>query len=185
MKRIIFEKKTAFPSPREPRLEISQSRNWKDKRLINKYPNEQHPGPIQSNLCRCETSLWKSRVFWDKSEGTGEKRILRRYRDGTKQNYKNRTFQNNERKFYLKVGEESMKTVSQPDARGAKRFWSKVWKQRDHNKKDERESNIEKKVAKCWRKRQSEYTHWFPQSNTPKNTKLVNSWLWWHTWILV
>ena len=41
---------------------------------------------------------------------------LKRYRERVKQN---RTFQNNERKFYLQDGGECMRTFQQPDAKEA------------------------------------------------------------------
>ena len=42
----------------EPRLENSQVRNWKNKRLINTYLNEQHYGIRRTNLCKSKISLW-------------------------------------------------------------------------------------------------------------------------------
>ena len=62
---------------------------------------------------------------------------LKSYRDRTKQYTQNKTFQNKERKFYQQVGGEWVKTYQQPDAKEARRFWSKIWKQKDHNKKAE------------------------------------------------
>ena len=58
---------------------------------------------------------------------------LKRYREKAKQCRQNRTFQNNERKFY-----------QQPDAKEAKRFWSKIWQPRELNKKAEWISNMSK-----------------------------------------
>ena len=45
MKRIMSEVENSIAFSQEPRLE---SRNEKSKRLINKYPNEQHHGTKQS-----------------------------------------------------------------------------------------------------------------------------------------
>ena len=52
---------------------------------------------------------------------------LKKYRDETKYYRQNRTFQNNERKFYRQIGVECMKTFKQPGAKEAKRFWRKIW----------------------------------------------------------
>ena len=62
---------------------------------------------------------------------------LKRYRDKTKQYKQNRTFQNNERKFYQQLGGKWAKTYQQPDAIEARRFWSKIWERKDVNKKAE------------------------------------------------
>ena len=47
---------------------------------------------------------------------------LKRYRDRTKQNKQNWTFQNNKRKFYQQVGEEWAMTYQVLDAKEVKRF---------------------------------------------------------------
>ena len=52
---------------------------------------------------------------------------LKRYRGRIKQYRQNRTFQNNERKFYLKVERECIKTYQRPDDKETKQFWSKIW----------------------------------------------------------
>ena len=67
----------------------------------------------------------------------GEKGRLKTHRDGTKQYRQKRTFQINERKFYLKFREGNVKTMQQQDARKAKLFWSTVWERGNHNKKAE------------------------------------------------
>ena len=38
---------------------------------------------------------------------------------------------------------EWAKPYQQPDAKEAKRFWRKIWEQKDHNKKAERINNME------------------------------------------
>ena len=75
-----------------------------------------------------------------------KKRKLKRYRYRAKWYRQNRTFQNNERKFYLKVGGEWAKTYKQLDAREAKRFCSKIWERRDHNKNAGGINNMEKEL---------------------------------------
>ena len=57
---------------------------------------------------------------------------LKRYWHRVKQYKQNRTFQNNERKFYQQV---DTKTYQQPNARETERFQSKIWQPREHNKK--------------------------------------------------
>ena len=47
---------------------------------------------------------------------------LKRYRQRVKQHRQNRTFPNNERKFYQKMWGDDMKTYQQPDARETEQF---------------------------------------------------------------
>ena len=58
---------------------------------------------------------------------------LKRYRQRVKQNRLNRTFQNNERKFYQQLGEHDTKTYQQPDVKETERFWTKIWQPKKHN----------------------------------------------------
>ena len=64
---------------------------------------------------------------------------LKRYQNKAKQNRQNRTFQNNEKKST----NNQAKPYQQPDSREAKRFWSKIWEWKDHNKKAEWITNME------------------------------------------
>ena len=59
MKIIMSEKKTELPSLKNQDWKIVKAQTEKNKRLINKYPNEQYHGIKQSNLCKSQTSLWK------------------------------------------------------------------------------------------------------------------------------
>ena len=43
-----------------------------------------------------------------------------------KQYRQNRTFQNNQRKFYQQVGADDTKTYQQTDAKQTERFWTKI-----------------------------------------------------------
>ena len=52
---------------------------------------------------------------------------LKRYRKRVKQYRQNRTFQNNERKFYQQLGGCDTKIFQQPDAKETERFWTKIW----------------------------------------------------------
>ena len=52
---------------------------------------------------------------------------LKRYLQKVKQYRQNRTFQDNERKFYQQLGEDYNKTYQQPDAKETQRFWTKIW----------------------------------------------------------
>ena len=52
---------------------------------------------------------------------------LKRYRQRVKQYTQNRTFQNDERKFYQQLGGDDNKTYQQPNAKETERFWTKIW----------------------------------------------------------
>ena len=71
----------------------------------------------------------------NKSEGTGEGKKMKKYRDRIKQYRQNRTFQKNERKFYLGVGGECSRTCQQMDEKEAKQFWSKIWERKNITEK--------------------------------------------------
>ena len=60
---------------------------------------------------------------------------LKRYRQRAKQYRQNRTFQNNERKFYQQLGGDDTKIYQQPDGREAERFWTKIWQPKNITKK--------------------------------------------------
>ena len=51
---------------------------------------------------------------------------LKRYRQRVKQYRENRTFQNNERKFYQRLGRSDTKTYQQPDIKETERFCTKM-----------------------------------------------------------
>ena len=59
---------------------------------------------------------------------------LKRYRQRVKQYRQNRTFQNNERKFYPQLGGSDTKTNQQPDANETERFWTKIWEPKKKKK---------------------------------------------------
>ena len=58
---------------------------------------------------------------------------LKRYRQRVKQYRQNRTFQNNERKFYQQLEGYDNKTYQQSDAKGTQRFWTKIWQPKKKN----------------------------------------------------
>ena len=62
---------------------------------------------------------------------------LKRYRQRVKQYRQNRTFQNNERKFYQQLGGDNNKTYQQPNEKETERFWTKIWQPKQHNEKAE------------------------------------------------
>ena len=62
---------------------------------------------------------------------------LKRYQLRVKQYRQNRTFQNNERKFYQQLGGDDTKTYQQPDAIETEQFWMKIWQPKKHNEKAE------------------------------------------------
>ena len=71
---------------------------------------------------------------------------LNRYRRRVKQYRQNRTFQNNERKFYQQLGRDDTKTYQQPDAREIERFWTKIWQPKKHNEKVEWINNMTREL---------------------------------------
>ena len=62
---------------------------------------------------------------------------LKRYRQRVRQYRQNRTFQNNERKFFRQLGGDDNKTYQQPNAKETERFWTKIWQPKQHNEKAE------------------------------------------------
>ena len=62
---------------------------------------------------------------------------LKRYRQRVEQYRQNRTFQNNERKFYQQLGGDDKQTHQQPNAKETERFWTKIWQPKQHNEKAE------------------------------------------------
>ena len=72
--------------------------------------------------------------------------ILKRYRQRVKQYRKNRTFQNNERKFYQQLGGSDTKTYQQPDAKETEQFWTKIWESKKHNENAEWINNITREL---------------------------------------
>ena len=62
---------------------------------------------------------------------------VKTYQQRVKQYRQNRTFQNNEIKFYQQLEGHDTKTYQQPDARETERFWTKIWQPKNHNEKAE------------------------------------------------
>ena len=71
---------------------------------------------------------------------------LKRYRQRVKQYRQNRTFQNNERKFYQQLGGDNNKTHQHPNAKETERFWTKMWQPKQHNEKAEWINHITKEL---------------------------------------
>ena len=71
---------------------------------------------------------------------------LKRYRQRVKQYRKNRTFQNNERKFYQQLGGSDIKTYQQQDIKETERFWTKIWQPKKHNENAEWINNIAREL---------------------------------------
>ena len=67
---------------------------------------------------------------------------LKRYRQRVKQYKQNRTFQNNERKFYQQLGGHDTKTYQQRDPKETEHFWTKIWQPKKHNEKAEWINNM-------------------------------------------
>ena len=73
---------------------------------------------------------------------------LKKYRQRVKQYRQNRTFQNNERKFYQQLGGDDNKTYQQPDARETERFSTKIWQPKQHKEKAEWINHITRELEK-------------------------------------
>ena len=71
---------------------------------------------------------------------------LKRYRQRVKQYRQNKTFQNNERKFYQPLGGSDMKIYQQPDIKETERFSTKIWQPKKHNKNAEWINNITREL---------------------------------------
>ena len=71
---------------------------------------------------------------------------IKRYRQRIKQYTQNRTFQNNERKFYQKLGGHDTKTYQQLDAKATEQFWTKILQPKKHNEKAEWINDITKEL---------------------------------------
>ena len=97
-----------------------------------------------------------------------ERGRLKKYQDRIKQYNQNRTFQNNERKFYQKIGGECKRIYKQPDVKEAKQFWSKIWEWKEHNRMAKWINNMEKKVTRLWRRPSGNNTSGIAQSNNKK-----------------
>ena len=110
---------------------------------------------------------------------------LKRYRQRVKQYRQNRTFQNNERKFYQQLGESDTKTYQQPDAKETERFWAKIWEPEKHNENAEWINNITRELDGLEEGPKMEIPHRLTQNNTKKNIKLESARPWWNTWLLV
>ena len=71
---------------------------------------------------------------------------LKRYRERTKQYKQNRTFQNNEKKFYEQINESKTNTSEPPNSTEAEKFWTDIWKRKEHNKKSKWISDIKNEL---------------------------------------
>ena len=71
---------------------------------------------------------------------------LKRYRQMVKQYRQNRTFQNNEKKFYQHLGGSDTKTYQQPDAEETERFWAKIWEPKKHKENAEWINNVTREL---------------------------------------
>ena len=100
-----------------------------------------------------------------------------------KQYRQNRTFQNNERKFY-RVGENGSKTYQQPDAREPEQFWSKTCQPREQNKKAEWINKMAKELEGFEEGPKVEI-HIDLLKTALKKYQIGKRQPWWNTWILV
>ena len=71
---------------------------------------------------------------------------LKRYRQRITHYRQNRTFQNNERKFYQQLGGSDTKAYQQPGIKETERFWTKIWQPKKHNENAEWINNITREL---------------------------------------
>ena len=71
---------------------------------------------------------------------------LKRYQQRVRQYRQNRTFQNNERKFYQQLGGYYSKTYQEPDAKETQQFWTKICQPKKHKEKAEWINNITREL---------------------------------------
>ena len=62
---------------------------------------------------------------------------LKGYQQRVNQYGQNRTFQNNERKFYQQYGGDDNKIYQQSGTKETQRFWTKIWQPKKHYEKAE------------------------------------------------
>ena len=107
---------------------------------------------------------------------------LKRYR----QYRKNRTSQNNQRKFCQQVGGDDAKIFQQLDAKETERIWTKIWQlhTKKHNEKTKWINNMTKELEVV--KESSKEEIYIDLLKTSlKDIKLENARPWWNTWFLV
>ena len=109
---------------------------------------------------------------------------LKKYWQRVKQYKQNRTFQNNERKFYPHLGGHDTKTYQQLDAKESEHFWTKIWQPKKHSEKAEWINNM-RELEGLEEGPKAENTHRTTQKDTKKDIKQENARPWWNTWILV
>ena len=114
-----------------------------DKKLWQQAKIPKQNIKIYSDKTEKEQQLeWKIKLEKTKQKIPAKEGRIKRYLDKTKQFTQNRTFQNNDRKFYQQAVGEWAKTYKQPNVKEA-RFWSKTWEWKDHNKKAEWMNSME------------------------------------------
>ena len=103
----------------EIRLETQIKKNLqKQARMIRKRGAKISGKKEQATWGKNNSTTWGNKLA---KEGR-----LKRYRQRVKQYRQNRTFQNNERKFYQQLGGSDTKTYQQPDIKETERFWAKI-----------------------------------------------------------
>ena len=110
---------------------------------------------------------------------------LKRYRQRVKQYRQNRTFQNNERKFYQQLGGSDTKTYQQPDIKETERFWIKIWEPKKHNENSEWINNITRELDGLEEGSEMEIHVDLLRTTLKKNIQLESVRTWWNTWLLV
>ena len=94
---------------------------------------------------KSNTSKTNNTLGGNKAEGTGERRNTKKISRQDKKKYRY-NIPKQRKQFYQQVGGECSKTNQQQDDKETKQFSSKIWERREHNRKAEWISNMEKEL---------------------------------------
>ena len=106
----------------EIRLETQVRRLRQRAKILNQMENKRLFSEKQRKSRRLEQNIQLKEI---NQKVLSKEERLKRYRDRAKQYRQNRTFQNNERKFYQLVRGEWAKAYQEPDARRQRDFGAK------------------------------------------------------------
>ena len=91
-------------------------------------------------------NMGKNTTWGNKPDSTAQRKKIKEISTKSKTTQKNRTFQNNERKFYQQLGGSDTKTYQQLDIKETERFWTKIWQPKKHNENAEWINNITREL---------------------------------------
>ena len=107
---------------------------------------------------------------------------LKRCRQRVKQYRQNRTFQNNERKFYQQLGGHDTKTYLQPDSKETEWFWTKIWQPKQ--RKGWMDAQYDERTRRAQEGPKAEIQIDLLKK-TLKRYQTENARPWWNIWFLV